>query len=142
MKIKKLIPYIIIFLTSFLGTPILITQFVKIANENAQLYIQNFTPTTSSLPDGNYKGKYKAFKLFTMSKVEFKVQNGIIIDISIDKLFHTPGSAYKNDIEKKIKQNKILEIDAVTGATRTSNFARAAIKNAIESKNIPDANSF
>jgi uncharacterized protein with FMN-binding domain len=142
MKIKKLIPYVIIFLISFFGTPILITQFVKIANKNAQLYIQDFTPSTSSLPDGNYIGKYKAYKLFTMSKVEFTVQNGIIIDVSIDKLLHTPGSAYKDDIEKKIRQNKALEIDAVTGATRTSNFAKAAIKNAIESKNIPHANSF
>jgi len=142
MKIKKILLYVIIFSISCFGTPILITQFVKIANQNASDYIQNFRPKTSSLPDGIYAGKYKAYKLFTMSKVKFKIKNGIILDISINKLFHTPGSVYKDDIENKIKQNKILDINAITGATRTSNFAKAAIKNAIESKNIPNTNSF
>lgn len=135
MKFKKLIPYILVFLASFLLTPIAITSFVKKANEEAKLYVEKFNPSTLQLPNGKYQGKFKAFKIFTMSKVEFAIKNGKVQDIKFKRMFHTPGSPYKEDIENKITQSQKLEVDAITGATRTSNFAKAAIKSALEKIN-------
>lgn len=132
MKFKKLIPYIIVFLISFFATPAIIMSFAKKANEQAKEYVEDFKPKTSHLPDGTYYGKYKAFGIITMAKVEFTVQNGAIETIEFKKMFHSPGSPYKENIENQIKQTKRLEVNAITGATRSSNFAKAAIKKAIK----------
>ena len=131
MKFKKLIPYIIVFLISFFVTPVIVMSFAKKANENAKEYVEDFKPITSKLPDGTYEGKYKAFGIITMSKVEFTVKKGNIKNIKFKKMFHSPGSPYKESIENQIRQSQRLEVDAITGATRSSNFAKAAIKNAL-----------
>jgi uncharacterized protein with FMN-binding domain len=136
MKFKQLIPYILVFITSFLITPVAITSFVKKANENAKEYVRNFTPFTSDLPNGIYEGKYKAFGMITMSKVQFEIEDGLVKSINFIKMFHSPGSIYKENIETQIKQTQKLEVDAITGATRTSNFAKAAIKDAVEKKKV------
>ena len=135
MKFKIIIPYVLVFITSFLITPIAINSFVKKANEEAKLYVHKFNPSTSQLQNGTYHGKFKAFKFITMSKVEFAVKNGKVLHIKFKRMFHTPGSPYKEDIENRIMLSEKLEIDALTGATRTSNFAKAAIKNALEDMN-------
>lgn len=134
MKFKNLIPYVLVFIASFLITPIAITSFVKKANENAKEYVHNFTPFTSNLVNGIYEGKYKAFGIITMSKVQFEIEDGLVKNINFIKMFHSPGSIYKENIETQIKQTQKLEVDAITGATRTSNFAKAAIKSAIVNK--------
>ena len=51
-------------------------------------------------------------------------------------MFHSPGNPCKEEIENQIKQTQRLEVNAITGATRTSNFAKAAIKAAIKSEKI------
>jgi len=132
MKFKSLLPYIIVFFISFFATPIIIINFAKIANEKASEYVENFKPVTSQLPNGIYEGKYKAFGLITMSKVEFTVKNGLIKQVEFKRLFHSPGSIYKENIVNQIKQTQRLEVNAITGATRTSNFAKGAIKDAIQ----------
>lgn len=136
MKLKKILPYIIVFLISFFATPAIIMSFAKKANQQAREFVQDFKPKTSQLSDGIYKGKFKAFRLITMSKVEFTVQDGTIKNIEFKRMFHSPGSPYKENIENQIKQSKRLEVNAITGATRSSNFAKAAIKSAI--KNNPN----
>ena len=135
MKFKKLIPYILVFSASFSFTPIAITAFVKKANGDAREYVKQFKPATSNLPNGIYQGKFKAFNILTMAKVEFIIGNGVIKKITFNRLFHSPGAIYKDEIENKIIQAQKLEVNAISGATRTSNFAKAAIKNAIENKN-------
>ena len=136
MKFKKLIPYILVFLASFLITPFAVTWFVKKANENANQYIEHFEPATSKLPNGIYKGKFKAFKIISLSEVEFVIENGLVKSIDFKRMTHFPGNAYKEEIENQIKHFKKLEVDAITGATRTCNFAKAAIKTAIKNKEI------
>ncbi len=130
MKIKKVIPYLLVFLASFLITPYIITSFIKKAHNKAQEYSQNFSPNTAKLKDGTYNGCFRYF-IFTFSKVEFEVKDGKIKNIAFKKMFHSPGSPYKKDIEAQIKRTKLLEVNAISGATRTSNFAKAALKNAI-----------
>ncbi|MFC2151138.1 FMN-binding protein [Bacteroidota bacterium] len=132
MKFKKLIPYIIVFFISFFLTPIIITSFIRAANKQATQYIENFYPVTSELSDGLYTGKFKVFQIITFSKVEFTIENGMVKSIDFLKMYHSPGSPYKEEIENQIKQSQSLEVDAITGATRTSNFAKAAIKNAVK----------
>ena len=135
MKLKKLLPYILIFLASFFLTPVLFNKIIKRANKNASEFVQNFYPQTNHLPNGIYSGKYKIIGLFTLAKIEFEINNGNVIDINLKKLFHSPGSPYKDEIEKQILRSKKLEVNAISGATRTSNFAKAAIKVAIEDGN-------
>ncbi|MCD4833541.1 MAG: FMN-binding protein [Bacteroidales bacterium] len=132
MKFKNLISYILVFLASFLITPLAITSFVKKANDDANQYIERFEPVTSRLPDGIYKGKFKAFKIITMSKVEFEIENGFIKNINFIRMTRFPGNAYKSDIENQIRNTGQLEVNAISGATRTCNFAKAAIKAAID----------
>lgn len=134
MKIRQLLLYIFVFLASFILTPIVFTSIIKKANENAYKYIENFNPVTSELPDGTYVGKYKLFSVFTLSKIKFDIKNGKISQFELKRLFHSPGSAYKEEIENQIKKTGKLEVNAISGATRTSNFAKAAIKDAIRNK--------
>lgn len=133
---KKYLPYILVFLASFALTPFAFQAVIKKANERAADYIEHFDPVTSELPNGKYLGKFKAFKLFTLSKIEFEIEDGIVTNIEIIRLFHSPGNPYKDEIEYQIKKSKKLEVNAISGATRSSNFAKAAIKKAIEKRNV------
>jgi len=132
MKFKNIIPYILVFFASFILTPLVFTSLIKKANKDSKVFLADFSPITQDLQDGKYKGKYKAFKFFTLSKVEFVIEDGKVEKFTLNKLFRSPGSQYKEDIENRIRQSKRLEIDAISGATRTSNFANAAIKSSIE----------
>ncbi|MCK5171705.1 MAG: FMN-binding protein [Bacteroidales bacterium] len=136
MKFKVIIPYILVFIASFLITPIIITNIIKSANENARQYVESFNPASSNLSNGTYKGKFKAFKILTLSKVEFVIEDGLVKSIDFIRMFHSPGNPCKEEIENQIKQTQRLEVDAITGATRTSNFAKAAIKAAIKNREI------
>lgn len=136
MKFKKLIPYIFVFLTSFFISLFAINSFIKKANNFAEQYVDQFQPSTSQLPNGIYQGKFNVYKFFTFSKVEFEIKNGSVIKINFNTMYHSPGIPYKEEIENQIKISKKLEVDGITGATRTSNFAKAAIKSAIENENI------
>lgn len=136
MKFKKLIPYIAIFLIAFFATPLIGNWFIKHANQQAEKYIKNFRAASSSLSEGNYQGKFKVFNFITLSHVQFSIQNGKVENLAFKKMFRTPGYLSKNEIELKVNNSNHLELDAFSGATRTSNFAKAAIKAAIENKNI------
>lgn len=136
MKIKKLIPYILVFLIAFFAAPLIGKWFIQKANDEAEKYIEDFHPNTYGLQDGSYQGKFKIFNLITLSHVEFSIKENKIKKMRFKKMFHTPGYLSKDDITSKIKNNNQLELDAITGATRTSNFAKAAIKNAIKNQNI------
>lgn len=127
---KKIIPYVLVFVISFLIAIFAIKQGAKHANKKAQEFISNYTVNTNELSDGLYKGKFK-YLLFTMAEIEFTIKNGLATDIQLRKLFQTPGSLYKNEIEHRFNEDQTIELDAISGATRTSNFAKAAIKNAI-----------
>jgi len=136
MNFKNLTPYIFAFLASFFICLFALNSFIKKANNNAEQYIGQFQASTSQLPNGIYQGEFKVFKIFTFSKVEFKIENGEVSKIHFKRMYHSPGIPYKEEIEDQIKASKRLEVDAITGATRTGNFAKAAIKSAIENKNI------
>jgi len=106
--------------------------FIVYADNKAKDYIEDFNVSSLHVPDGEYSGNFKIFGVFAVAKVTFVMENSRIKEISFKRILHSPGKNYEIDIEKKILDNQDLELDAITGATRTSNFAKAAIKNALE----------
>ncbi|MDY6800504.1 MAG: FMN-binding protein [Bacteroidota bacterium] len=132
---KKILPYILVFFLAFFATPVIGNWIIKKAYEEAKNLTGNFHPNTAQLPDGYYQGKFKALKLITLSHVEFTIKNKKIESLKFKRMFYMPGYLSKKDIEENLKNTQNLALDAITGATRTSNFAKAAIKDAIENQN-------
>jgi len=135
MKNKHVISYILIFAVSFGGTYLLINGFVKYSNHKAEEYIRNFNPSQVTIQDGEYQGKFKVFAI-TVSSVKLTISEGKVSGIEFRRMMQSPGTSYKQDIEQSYLNNKNLDLDAITGATRTSNFAKAAIKNALENNTL------
>ncbi|MCP4231021.1 MAG: FMN-binding protein [bacterium] len=104
----------------------------EIAGREAESYIGKFKPDTGSLDDGIYAGEYESFGTFTTAKVEFVIEGGEVASLSFPVLFRTPGHSAADEVRKRIDDTGDLRFDTVTGATRTSSFAKAAIKDAIE----------
>ncbi|MEE4196360.1 MAG: FMN-binding protein [Bacteroidales bacterium] len=136
MKLKKLLPYFVVFLVAFLATPLAGNWIIREASEQAKALTQDFHPDPSRLPDGFYEGRFKAFNLITFSRVTFHLKGGKIRSLEFKKMYHTPGYLSKKEIEATLKERQNLDLDALTGATRTSSFAKAAIKNAITKQHI------
>ncbi|HRW63325.1 MAG TPA: FMN-binding protein [Bacteroidales bacterium] len=132
MKIRKPILYFLVFSISFFMAILLSRTFIVYADNKAKDYIEDFNVSSLHVPDGEYSGNFKIFGVFAVAKVTFVMENSRIKEISFKRILHSPGKNYEIDIEKKILDNQDLELDAITGATRTSNFAKAAIKNALE----------
>lgn len=137
--LKRFAFYMLIFILSFVITAIIINQVIKIANKKAQDYTFNFTPNINYLQDGNYQGSYR-FIGISLAEICFTLNNNELSFVEIPKLFQTPGSLYKKEIQNKLQLNKSLDLDAISGATRTSNFVKAAIKDAIENSKIEPKN--
>ncbi|MDK2978832.1 MAG: hypothetical protein PWP52_1546 [Bacteroidales bacterium] len=132
---KKILPYILVFSLAFFATPVIGNLVIKKANDQANTLAKNFYLNTSNLADGFYQGKFKIFKLITLSHVEFTIKNHTVENLEFKRMFYMPGYLSKKDIEENLKNAQNLALDALTGATRPSNFAKAAIIDAIENQN-------
>lgn len=104
----------------------------EVMGRQAENAVGPFKPEMSDLENGVYYGEYKAFDAFTVAEVEFEIENGRLSKIEFDNLFITPGHSAGEEVRERITENGDLRFDTVTGATRTSSFAKAAIKDAIE----------
>jgi len=135
MKIRKPILYFLVFSLSFFMAILLSRTFIVYADNKAKDYIEDFNVKSVYVPDGECSSNFKVLGVFAVAKVKFVIEKSHIKEISFKRVLHSPGKNYENDIEKKVLENKDLELDAITGATRTSNFAKAAIKNALENIN-------
>lgn len=51
-------------------------------------------------------------------------------------MFHSPGNPSKEKIKKYFRQRQQLEANEISCAIRTSNFAKATIKNTLEGQSI------
>lgn len=103
----------------------------EIMGRNTEDYLGGFKPDTAALADGRYMGEYRTFTR-TVARVEFVMEDGELKNLDFPVLFSTPGYNADIKVEDKIKARGDLRFDTVTGATRTSNFAKAAIKDAVE----------
>ncbi len=102
-----------------------------LSGKKAEKFNGDFQPDISQLKDGKYHG---AFSYFGDEKAEirFEIIRGKLVACEFLELTSTPGYGAAYTVKTQIDSKKNLTFDAATGATITSNFAKAAIKDAIE----------
>lgn len=102
------------------------------AGNKADKYVGDYIPVTEALEDGYYKGNYETFAGFLKTEVEFEIKDSTLLRCEFPKLISTPGYGVEKKILESINTSGDLNFEAVSGATHSCSFARAAIKNAIE----------
>jgi len=83
----------------------------------------------ADVSNGIYIGEYDVN--FIYAKVEVTVEDGEIVSINILEHRHERGKAAETVIEKIIEEQKI-DVDAVSGATNSSNVIKKAVENALK----------
>jgi uncharacterized protein with FMN-binding domain len=93
------------------------------------------------LRDGTYTGEYKGIKdNFRNAAVEVTVDSGAVTEIRVtggalagDKQTTEMGKGHTiNDLFGKIIKSQSLQVDAISGATLTSNAHLKAVENALK----------
>jgi uncharacterized protein with FMN-binding domain len=82
------------------------------------------------LEDGVYSGKHKG--AVGMAVVEVTIEDGRIEDVRIVRGFSSPigRKAYRR-LPERIVERRTVEVDAVTGATYSSNIIKTAVRDAL-----------
>ena len=124
---------IIVFVVISIATAFQI--FYRIGKK-ADKYVNGYVPDTKLLFDGVYRGSFNAIGSVQAAVIEFTINKGLVESFNFHKILSTPGNNADKVILMDIRNNGQLNFDAVTGASRTTSFTRAAIKDAIE--NGPD----
>ena len=104
----------------------------NMGGKKANSYIRDFKPDVSILADGTYTGSFSYIVERVGATITFEVNKGKLGKCQFQKLYGTFGYGAPNLVKAQIDLKRNLDFDAVSGATVTSNFAKAAIKNAIE----------
>ncbi len=105
---------------------------VKKTDMEARRISGKFRPDISVLPDGKYAGRFSpSFKRFG-AEVTFEIKDHRLGIIRFEELYGTPGYGAPQSTIEKIEETGNLDFDAVSGATITADFAKAAIRDAIE----------
>ncbi len=102
------------------------------AGKSAEKHTADFKPVTEELEDGYYKGDFKTFMGIVKTEVEFGIKDSTLIKFELLKLATTPGYGVEEKILSSINTTGDLNFDAVSGATHSCSFVRAAVKDAIE----------
>ncbi|WP_278841510.1 FMN-binding protein [Holdemania filiformis] len=124
-KYKKFITAVFcIVLILIISVSILMFYTVKKAKN-----LSIITPNMTEISDGEYIGEYSITPVYV--KVNVTVKNHKIINIEILQHDNGLGSPAEN-ITDDIIDTQSLEVDAVSGATVSSNCILKAIENAIE----------
>ena len=101
-------------------------DFANYRNKIREIHIQDFD--ISEVEDGVYVGEYDAGYIY--AKVEVTIENGIIAELCILEHGNERGEAAEV-ITEEIKKQQKLDVDAVTGATNSSNVIKKAVQNAL-----------
>jgi len=104
----------------------------NLAGRNAGKYVGEFQPMMSKIEDGRYEGEYTTIISKVGAKISFKIKDGELVNYQFEKLYGTIGYGAPQNIKAGIDQKEDLNFDSISGATVTSNFAKAAVKNALE----------
>jgi len=104
------------------------------AGLQADEYLDDFVPDTKSLNDGTYKGYYLVFGLIKGAEIEFEIKDRRVSFVTFHHILHTPDSDAPEKILSDIEKNQDLDFDAISGASRTTSFAKSALKKAIENE--------
>ena len=101
-------------------------DFANYQNKIREIHIQDID--ISEAEDGVYVGEYDAGYIY--AKVEVTIENGIIAELRILEHGNERGEAAEG-ITEEIKRQQKLDVDAVTGATNSSNVIKKAVQNAL-----------
>jgi uncharacterized protein with FMN-binding domain len=104
----------------------------NMAGKKALKYVGEFEPDLTQIENGTYTGEYSSFVKKIGSKITFKVKDGRLMHYEFETLYGTIGYGGPERVISRIAQGNDLDFDTVSGATVTSNLAKAAIKNALE----------
>jgi len=105
--------------------------FIKQSNVKAYKYVKQNTYPQDMLPEGIYSGTFNAYNI-EFAKVEFLIHNGEINSFKIPKVIHAPWTKVRSAVMDSIQKKNTLNFDAVTGATGSSFYIKAAIHKAIK----------
>ncbi|MCF8235806.1 MAG: FMN-binding protein [Bacteroidales bacterium] len=105
--------------------------FNNIGNK-AVAYTGDYKAKLKSSHYGAYRGVYEVWPGTEAAIVSFSADSGKLVQFNIDKLMQTPGYKIEQEIEEKVRTSGELEFDAISGATYSSYFIKAAIRKALE----------
>ncbi|MBO4496457.1 MAG: FMN-binding protein [Clostridiales bacterium] len=112
---------IVVLLISFVG--------IMLLRMKKQLDKIDKTPVdVSQVADGVYEGEYEA--VLVKVKVQVTVSNGEIADVELLKHDNGRGKPAEAMIEE-MEKNNTAEVDAVSGATVSSEVIKAAVRDAL-----------
>ena len=106
-------------------------ELIKYSGIEAYKTVKNKPISLENTDDGLYKGSFTTLNFFLFAEVEFQVNQGKIKKITIPYLIATPFKGVKKSITDSIKQSESIHFDAVSGATRSSFFVKAAMYKAL-----------
>jgi fumarate reductase flavoprotein subunit len=82
----------------------------------------------SQVPDGTYRGSYEGWNQFD---VLVTVADGEVTDIEIAEDSQNPSTDITDEVIRLIVSEQSLEMDAVSGATITTNALLKAVEQAL-----------
>ena len=91
--------------------------------------------TETALVDGVYTGEGRGFNLTQKVQVTVEIKDGKIASVTVGDNGETMGmiAAVEEKWIPRVVENQSLAVDAICGATASSNGVRAAVVNALES---------
>lgn len=84
-----------------------------------------------NVEDGIYRGEYDAGYIY--ARVEVEIKDGVIVSINLLEHRNERGGHAEDIIDHVISEQKI-DVDAISGATNSSNVIQKAIEEAITNK--------
>lgn len=121
------------YLIVFLSITLLFVMYMLVKNTGvkAYQYVQQYTYNEDTLSRGKYNGSFKAYDI-KFAEVSFSLNNGKIREFEIPTLIQAPWINVKSSIVDTITKNDTLGFDAISGATGTSWYVKAAIHDALK----------
>ena len=120
------------YLLVFLGVTLLFVAYMFTQKTGVKAYqiVANKKLSVDTIPAGTYSGHFRAYNI-TFAEVQFSSDSGRIENFTIRSLLKAPWIDVEQAITDSIEQQNKLEFDAISGATSTSLYVKAAIYNAI-----------
>ena len=132
MKKKRIIIVVVLFVILVCSGAFLLKDLFTGLYYKATLpHLNVVTSDLSSIKDGIYKGEYDGH--LVSAKVTVIIENHQIIDIILDEHNNQRGQGAEIIIEKII-ETQSLEVDAISGATQSSNVILKAVENALNNE--------
>lgn len=108
-----------------LGVMVLVTEGQRREDRNLEIADVDF----SQVPDGDYRGSYQGWNQF---EVNVTVSGGKVTGIEVADGSRDPSTAVTDEVLERVIGEQSLQLDAVSGATITTNALLKAVEQALE----------